>query len=328
MAQEYLPWRYLTTPLEMVDYCHGEYSLLMTTERRSLEDWEKAECAALKAELQAFNARSPREKRLTQEEVAHSLRMSQGTLSSHLNGHRAINIDMAAQMARLLDIPVERFSKRLANEIGELSNVPRTNSPVSSYEGAAGKVMEMLRKHSGKKLDDNAQSKIMAAVTQTLHDEQKNNIIQADFSGLRARPDEILIPQYDVRAAMGHGQVPADYNEAIRNLIVREDVLREKGVTYTSAAALAMITGWGQSMEGTINDKDPVIVDRGVNEFIGDGVYVLTWHGLLYIKRLQQVDEDHLRMISDNKHYENQTARIDDVTIHAKVLLVWNAQKV
>jgi phage repressor protein C with HTH and peptisase S24 domain len=235
---------------------------------------------------------------------------------------------MAAQMARLLDIPVERFSKRLANEIGELSNVPRTNSAVSSYEGAAGKVMEMLRKHSGKKLDDNAQSKIMAAVTQTLHDEQKNNIIQADFSGLRARPDEILIPQYDVRAAMGHGQVPADYNEAIRNLIVREDVLREKGVTYTSAAALAMITGWGQSMEGTINDKDPVIVDRGVNEFIGDGVYVLTWHGLLYIKRLQQVDEDHLRMISDNKHYENQTARIDDVTIHAKVLLVWNAQKV
>ncbi|MCY1175380.1 hypothetical protein D9M73_156160 [compost metagenome] len=56
---------------------------------------------------------------------------------------------------------------------------------------------------------------------------------------------------------MGHGQVPADYNEAIRNLIVREDILREKGVTstYTSTTALAIITGWGQSMEGTINDR-------------------------------------------------------------------------
>lgn len=314
--------------MEMADYCHGEYSLRMTTERRPLEDWEKAECAALKAELQAFNARSPKEKRLTQEEVAHSLRMSQGTLSSHLNGHRAINIEMAAQMARLLDIPVERFSKRLASEIGELSNVPRHNSAVSSYEGAAGKVMEMLRKHSGKKLDDDAQSKIMAAVAQTLHDEQKNNVIQADFSGLRPRNSEILIPQYDIRAAMGDGQVPADYNEAIRNLVVREDLLREKGVSYTSNSALAMVTGWGQSMEGTIEDKDPVIVDRGVTDYIGEGVYLLTWHGELFIKRVQRRDEEHVWLISDNKNYEKQSARLDDVTFKAKVLMVWNAKKV
>ncbi|PYY71213.1 Cro/Cl family transcriptional regulator [Pseudomonas jessenii] len=204
---------------------------------------------------------------------------------------------------------------------------PDSSDAATVGTGAAQKMLEMIRKHAGKSLNAEAQEKLaMAALT--VASESGGNVIEADFSGLKARPDEILIPQYDVRAAMGHGQVPADYNEAIRNLIVREDVLREKGVTYTSAAALAMITGWGQSMEGTINDKDPVIVDRGVNEFIGDGVYVLTWHGLLYIKRLQQVDEDHLRMISDNKHYENQTARIDDVTIHAKVLLVWNAQKV
>ena len=204
---------------------------------------------------------------------------------------------------------------------------PESSDAATVGTGAAQKMLEMIRQHAGKSLNAEAQEKLaMAALT--VASESGGNVIEADFSGLKARPDEILIPQYDVRAAMGHGQVPADYNEAIRNLIVREDVLREKGVTYTSAAALAMITGWGQSMEGTINDKDPVIVDRGVNEFVGDGVYVLTWHGLLYIKRLQQVDEDHLRMISDNKHYENQTARIDDITIHAKVLLVWNAQKV
>lgn len=256
------------------------------------------------------------------------MRMSQGTLSSHLNGHRAINLEMASQMARLLDIPVERFSKRLASEIGELSNVPRTNAAIRSAEGAASKVMEMLRKHSGKKLDESAQSKIMRAVTETLHDVDKNNVIQADFSGLRPRNSEILIPQYDIRAAMGDGQVPADYNEAIRNLVVREDLLREKGVSYTSNSALAMVTGWGQSMEGTIEDKDPVIVDRGVTEYIGEGVYLLTWHGELFIKRIQRKDEDHLWLISDNKNYEKQSARLDDVTIKAKVLMVWNARKV
>ena len=197
---------------------------------------------------------------------------------------------------------------------------------VEPTKSAADLVQQMLAKH-GKNLSDDARQKIAEAVEETASEVKSGNVIPADFSGLRARPDEVLIPQYDIRAAMGHGQVPPEYNETIRNLIVREDVLREKGVTYTALNALAVITGWGQSMEGTINDKDPVIVDRGVNEFVGDGIYVLTWHGLLYIKRVQMCDEDHFWLISDNEKHKDQQARIDDVAIHAKVLLIWNARK-
>lgn len=185
-------------------------------------------------------------------------------------------------------------------------------------------VRQMLAKH-GKNLPSSVKSQILA-VAETSSG-SSSNVITADFSGLRVLPDEVLIPQYDIRAAMGHGQVPPDYNETIRNLIVREDVLRDKGVSYTSLTALAVITGWGQSMEGTINDKDPVIVDRGVSEFVGDGIYVITWHNLLYIKRLQMADEDHFWLISDNEKHKDQQARIDDVAIHAKVLLIWNARK-
>lgn len=191
---------------------------------------------------------------------------------------------------------------------------------------AADLVQQMLAKH-GKNLSEDARQRIAEAVEETATEVKSGNVIPADFSGLRARPDEVLIPQYDIRAAMGHGQVPPDYNETIRNLIVREDVLREKGVTYTARNALAVITGWGQSMEGTINDKDPVIVDRGINEFVGDGIYVITWHGLLYIKRLQMCDEDHFWLISDNEKHKDQQARIEDVAVHAKVLLIWNAKK-
>jgi phage repressor protein C with HTH and peptisase S24 domain/DNA-binding XRE family transcriptional regulator len=190
--------------------------------------------------------------------------------------------------------------------------------------GAVDMVREMLAQ-SGKSLPIHVKQKLLAAAE--ANSEQSSNVVSADFSGLRVKPDEVLIPQYDIRAAMGHGQVPPDYNETMRNLIVREDVLREKGVTYTALNALAVITGWGQSMEGTINDKDPVIVDRGVTEFVGDGIYVVTWHGLLYIKRLQMADEDHFWLISDNEKHKDQQARIDDVTIHAKVLLIWNARK-
>lgn len=215
----------------------------------------------------------------------------------------------------------------LGSDDADLLNLETAaEAPSAPAESAADAVLKMLAKH-GKGLPDEARQMIISAAKETPKP-SSSNVISHDFSGLRARPEEILIPQYDVRGAMGHGQVPADYNEAIRNLVIREEVLREKGVSYTSPEALAMITGWGQSMEGTINDKDPVIVDRGVNEFIGEGVYVLTWHGLLYIKRVQQKDADHFWLISDNPNNKDLEARIDDVTIHAKVLLVWNARKV
>lgn len=264
------------------------------------------------------------ELKLSQKKIADAAGMTPAAVNLYFKGINPLNAQFAAVLSKMLNEPVEAFSPRLAAEIRSMTNSAR---PASNGTGAAFKVLEMIRKHAGKSLDESAQKKIADAVAEGLADEQGRNVISADFSGLRAQPDEILIPQYDVRAAMGHGQVPADYNEAIRNLVVREEVLREKGVTYTSASALAMITGWGQSMEGTINDKDPVIVDRGVTEFIGEGVYVVTWHGLLYIKRLQMKDAEHFWLISDNKNNKDLEARIEDVSIHAKVLLVWNATK-
>ena len=185
-------------------------------------------------------------------------------------------------------------------------------------------VRKMLEKH-GKGLTPEARQSIIAAVESDPSGESDSGYLLEASSH---EVGEIRIPQYDIRAAMGHGQVPSEYSEVIRNVVIREELLREKGVTYTSAQALGVITGWGQSMEGTINDKDPVIVDRGVTDYEGEGVYVLTWHGDLLIKRLQRKDEDHLWLISDNRNYDKQSARIDDVTVHAKVLLVWNARKV
>ena len=104
----------------------------MTNERRPLHDWEKAECAALKAALSAFNSHRPKEKRLTQEEIALSLGMSQGTLGSHLNGHRAISHKLAVGMAKLLEVPVKSFSSRIAEEIGEMASAAGVNSSAAN----------------------------------------------------------------------------------------------------------------------------------------------------------------------------------------------------
>lgn len=290
------------------------------TKKRILPPDRIAECLA----AHALFLSKKNDLKLSQKKIADAAGMTPAAVNLYFKGINPLNAQFASVLSRMLQEPVESFSPRLAEEIRSMT---ASSIRPSGDTGAAQKVLEMIRKHAGKGLDESAQEKLAQAVMDTVQLTAPSNVIEADFSGLRPRNGEVLIPQYDVRGAMGHGQVPADYNEAIRNLIVREDVLREKGVTYTSASALAMITGWGQSMEGTINDKDPVIVDRGITEFVGEGVYVVTWHGLLYIKRLQMKDEDHLWLISDNKNNKDQEARIDDVTIHAKVLLVWNARK-
>lgn len=210
--------------------------------------------------------------------------------------------------------------------IGEASAKYLDSTPSPATVGAASKVLAMLSKHKG--LSATARDQIAQVVEQTVAEAvQSSNVISADFSGSRLKPGEILIPQYDVRGSMGHGQVPADYTDFMRNVVVSAPQLEKLGLDYTSPANLAIISGWGQSMAPTIQDKDPVIVDRGVTDFIGDGVYVITWDGMLYIKRLQSAGDARLELISDNPKHKDRIVSNDDVAIHAKVLFVWNGQK-
>lgn len=138
---------------------------------------------------------------------------------------------------------------------------------------------------------------------------------------------EVDIPQYDIRAAMGAGQVPPDYIELVRHVVVDKAHLDLFGVTYSAPENLAMVTGWGQSMAPTINHGEPVIVDRGVSHFVGDGVYVFTWDGLLYLKRLQKEPGGKIKVISDNRAHDPFHIPALDVNIHARVVMVWNASK-
>nr|WP_237544190.1 hypothetical protein [Pseudomonas syringae] len=95
-----------------------------------------------------------------------------------------------------------------------------------------------------------------------------NNVVQGDFPRHR-RDDEIDIPQYDVVASMGPGQVrPKEYIETVRNITVRTEYLREQGITYTTGDNLSVITGFGESMGATFSSGDPLIVDQGVNEVV------------------------------------------------------------
>lgn len=196
---------------------------------------------------------------------------------------------------------------------GESATQP---SPSSTMDA----VKDMLARAS--KLPEGLKQRILATA------EQGDNVITVDFSRPGQVGDEVWIAHYDVRAAMGGGQIPHEYPEMLQDVRVSPRHLREMGVRFKEHFHLKMITGWGQSMAPTIKDRDPLLVDVTIREFTGDGIYLFSHDEMLYVKRLQKKGKERFKMISDNERHDPEEIRVDDTHILARVLYVWNGQPV
>ncbi|MBV1812498.1 MULTISPECIES: LexA family transcriptional regulator [Pseudomonas syringae group] len=179
-------------------------------------------------------------------------------------------------------------------------------------------VHDMLARSSN--LPENLRQKILAVAGA----EDGDGAIEIHYYRPGVVGDEVWIAHYDVRGAMGGGQIPHDYPEMLQDVRVSPQHLREMGVEFKEHFHLKMVTGWGQSMAPTIKHRDPLLVDVTIREFVGDGIYLFSWDGHLYIKRLQKVDSDHLKMVSDNANHPPEKIRLDETYVQARVLYVWN----
>jgi len=223
---------------------------------------------------------------------------------------------------------IETMTKALRVDKSELlldmrSGLPGQNDEQSPASSAAEMVRQMLATQ-GKGLSEDARRRLLA----TAESSDSSNVITVDFSRPGQVGDEVWIAHYDVRAAMGGGQIPHEYPEMLQDIRVSPRHLREMGVTFKEHFHLKMITGWGQSMAPTIKDRDPLLVDITIREFTGDGIYLFSHDEMLYVKRLQKKGKDGFKMISDNKRHDPEDIRVDDTHILARVLYVWNGQPV
>lgn len=239
--------------------------------------------------------------------------------SKWLNGESMPGPAKMKAIADALDVRIEWLQHGSGDEpkISSLRKI--TDSPSADATSASDLVREMLEKH-GKGLPDDVRLRVAAAAS-----EPASNVITVDFSRPGQVGDEVWIAHYDVRAAMGGGQIPHEYPEMLQDIRVSPKHLRDLGLTFKEHFHLKMITGWGQSMAPTIKDRDPLLVDITVREFTGDGIYLFSHDDMLYVKRLQKKGKGHFKMISDNKHHDPEDIRVDDTYILARVLLVWNA---
>ena len=206
---------------------------------------------------------------------------------------------------------------------GEPPSRKAADAPKAGNYSSADLVTQMLAKH-GRGLSEEARARIAEVVKEVALESKSTNVVKVDFTRAGQVGDEVWIAHYDVRAAMGGGQIPHEYPEMLQDIRVSPKHLREMGVTFKEHFHLKMITGWGQSMAPTIKDRDPLLVDITIREFTGDGIYLFSHDEMLYVKRLQKKGKDRFKMISDNKHHDIEEIRVDDTHILARVLYVWN----
>ncbi|MEK2607819.1 LexA family transcriptional regulator [Pseudomonas shirazensis] len=190
-------------------------------------------------------------------------------------------------------------------------------------------VRQMLAK-SGRGIPEETRQRLLAAAEEPAPAAAPadSGVVKADFNRPGLVGDEVWIAHYDVRGAMGGGEQTHDFPEMLQDVRVSPRHLRELGVEFKEHYHLKLVTGWGQSMAPTIKNRDPLIVDVSIREFVGDGIYYFSWGGHEYIKRLQITDEDHFEMISDNPQHKDRMIRREETYIQARVLLVWNANLV
>lgn len=206
---------------------------------------------------------------------------------------------------------------------GEPPSRKAADAPKAGNYSSADLVKQMLAKH-GRGLSEEARARIAEVVEEVALESKSTNVVKVDFTRAGQVGDEVWIAHYDVRAAMGGGQIPHEYPEMLQDIRVSPKHLRDLGVTFKEHFHLKMITGWGQSMAPTIKDRDPLLVDITIREFTGDGIYLFSHDDMLYVKRLQKKGKDRFKMISDNKHHDIEEIRVDDTHILARVLYVWN----
>ena len=199
----------------------------------------------------------------------------------------------------------------------ESGALTKDESPALS---AADQVKQMLARVKG--LSSEVRERIVAAT------DGESDVLDVDFFQPGQVGDEVWIAHYDVRGAMGRGEVNHDYPEMLQDIRVSPSQLRAMGVEFKEHYHLKMITGWGQSMAPTIKHGDPLLVDVSIKEFVGDGIYFFSYQGFQYIKRLQRKGKDKFKMVSDNTNHPPEDIWAEETYIQARVLLVWNAHLV
>lgn len=134
----------------------------------------------------------------------------------------------------------------------------------------------------------------------TVTDVKGNNVDLEEF---------VFVPRYNVCASAGYGSWNDDETPMFTVSFRRYWVTNH---LKADPAQLSVISVYGDSMEGVLNDKDIILINHADKE-PREGIYVLRIDGQLIVKRVQRLPGSLLRITSTNPAYEPFSINLNDV---------------
>ena len=137
----------------------------------------------------------------------------------------------------------------------------------------------------------------------------------------------VEIPMLTAVASMGRGETLAYDGDQIINVLSVSKMWLEHNVK-AKPQNLRVITGAGDSMHPTFSDGDMLLVDVSKAKIDIDGVYVLSAHERLFIKRVRQRMDGSFEVSSDNPTVKTVDILNGDheIQVHGRVVWAWNGR--
>ncbi len=112
----------------------------------------------------------------------------------------------------------------------------------------------------------------------------------------------VRIQQLDVHASAGCGYINQPFPTIVSSIEIPEERIFEL-FGRRILDGIELINVDGDSMMPTLCPKDLLFIDRRIDHFNGDGVYVFNFEDSTFVKRLQKVKGRRLAVLSDNDKY-------------------------
>lgn len=164
-----------------------------------------------------------------------------------------------------------------------------------------------------------------------------NDALESDLSvipsahSLQNESSDVVIRQFETGGSMGRGVVLAEQPGVIKEWRVSDRWAQENVHRITSTKNLAIVTGFGPSMQPLFNPGDPLLVDRGINRADVDGIYFFRVGEEGFVKQLQRIPTAAglvLRAKSYNSLYDPfDIVEGMDFEVFARVVKVWRGEE-
>lgn len=134
--------------------------------------------------------------------------------------------------------------------------------------------------------------------------------------------DSTTLNLYDVAASCGQGHINPEFPDLLRSIELPNSALQELLGT-ANLKNVSLCPPDGDSMEPTIPRRSITLIKTDIAEFTNSGIYLITFQGYTYIKRLARGKGGVLHVTSDNPAYTKSNFDIlpdeyDQLTVHGK----------